>query len=200
VNDQTVALILGLAIVAVAAVILWRASASESTGRWKVSVGKLFESELEIGPDQRREAQENIVRAYSAHDLPPAPTAPPELPSTIRLRRILWVDDKPDQNLYETLALERLGLAITKATSSHAAFSYLAAQNYSVVITDLGRPGDTCAGPDFVRELNKRFPRVQVVVYTFGAAIPVDELSRSGASAVVTTPQDLLVAVVQELR
>jgi PleD family two-component response regulator len=88
--------------------------------------------------DQQREAQENIVRAYAAHNL----GAPLQLPSTIRLRRILWVDDKPDQNLYETLALEQLGLAITKATASRAAFSYLGAQSYRVVITDLGRPGD----------------------------------------------------------
>ena len=109
------------------------------------------------------------------------------------------MDDKPDQNLYETLALERLGLAITKATGSGAAFSYLGAQSYGIVITDLGRPGDDCAGIEFVRELQKRFPEVKVVVYTFGSSIPVDDLKHAGASAVVTTPQALLSAVVAEL-
>ena len=194
-TDQTVAVVLGLAVIAVVAVMLWRMITTRTSGSWNISVAKLFESKLKIGPDQQRDVEQTISEANQARGLPAdAPTAP-ALPSTIRLRRILWVDDNPDNNLYETLALEMLGLAITKTTNSQAADVYLAAQAYALVITDLGRPNDTLAGLDFVRALTKKYSRLKVIIYTLRATDTADQGRQAGASAIVDTPHDLLEAV-----
>ncbi|WP_146108327.1 response regulator [Actinokineospora auranticolor] len=103
--------------------------------------------------------------------------------------RVLWVDDNPDNNVHETIALERLGRFVVKATNSRAALDYLKELDIALVITDLHRGDDSDAGRDLAARLAGRLP---VVVYTGDAGtagvVP-------GASAVVDQPWDLVDAV-----
>ena len=59
---------------------------------------------------------------------------------------VLWVDDRPANNIYEQQALEALGIQFTVATSTANALSLLSHNKYDVVISDMGRPPDTQAG------------------------------------------------------
>ncbi|MFI7587881.1 response regulator [Spongisporangium articulatum] len=198
-SNQTVVLILGLAVIAVVGLLLWRTISARGSGTWKISVGDLFKSELQLSPAQQSEMEAELKRANEARG-PSAPVSPaPKLPNALPLRRILWVDDNPDGNVYETLALERLGLPVTKATSSRAAWQYLGAEQYGLVITDLGRPNDSVAGAVFLEQTKTRFPKIPIVVYTLAPDIPTAELVAAGASFVTETPGRLLSAVVTTL-
>jgi CheY-like chemotaxis protein len=53
--------------------------------------------------------------------------------------RVLWVDDRPENNTYERQAFETMGLRFTLALSTEEAFERLSRANYAAVISDMGR-------------------------------------------------------------
>lgn len=62
-SNQTAVVILGLAVIVVAGLLLWRVISARGTGTWKVSVGDLFKSELQISPSQQTEMEAELARA-----------------------------------------------------------------------------------------------------------------------------------------
>jgi CheY-like chemotaxis protein len=52
---------------------------------------------------------------------------------------ILWVDDRPDNNIHERRAFEAIGLRFTLAQSTKEALKELASQQFAAVISDMGR-------------------------------------------------------------
>jgi CheY-like chemotaxis protein len=59
--------------------------------------------------------------------------------SSASQKNILWVDDRPQANVYERKAFEAIGLKITQATSTTEAVARLSETNFSIVISDMGR-------------------------------------------------------------
>jgi CheY-like chemotaxis protein len=57
----------------------------------------------------------------------------------VRHTRILWVDDRPENNVYERRAFEAVGLTIRTALSTQEALEILASDKYAAVISDMGR-------------------------------------------------------------
>ena len=53
--------------------------------------------------------------------------------------RVLWVDDRPDNNTYERRAFESVGLRFTLALSTNEALDLLARNKYATIISDMGR-------------------------------------------------------------
>ena len=60
-------------------------------------------------------------------------------PDEIWRRRILWVDDRPDNNNYERQVFESLGLTFDLALSTDDAIERLSASRYGAIISDMGR-------------------------------------------------------------
>lgn len=54
-------------------------------------------------------------------------------------RHILWVDDRPNNNIYERAAFESMGLEFTLALSTSEALSLLAKRRFAAIISDMGR-------------------------------------------------------------
>lgn len=54
-------------------------------------------------------------------------------------REILWVDDNPDNNIYERNALESVGIEFTLATSTREALDILSRKRFAAIISDMGR-------------------------------------------------------------
>jgi CheY-like chemotaxis protein len=52
---------------------------------------------------------------------------------------ILWVDDRPDNNIYERRAFESTGLRFTLALSTKEALKILAKERFVAIISDMGR-------------------------------------------------------------
>ncbi len=53
--------------------------------------------------------------------------------------RILWVDDRPQNNVYERKAMESMGLQFTLAESTDEALRILVTRRFAAVISDMGR-------------------------------------------------------------
>jgi CheY-like chemotaxis protein len=52
---------------------------------------------------------------------------------------ILWVDDRPENNVYERQAFEAIGLHFTLALSTNAALKELKNEKFAAIISDMGR-------------------------------------------------------------
>ncbi len=52
---------------------------------------------------------------------------------------ILWVDDRPENNVHERQAFEAMGLRFTLALSTDEAFERLAQAKFAAIISDMGR-------------------------------------------------------------
>jgi CheY-like chemotaxis protein len=60
-------------------------------------------------------------------------------PGDIWRRRILWVDDHPDNNTYERQVFESLGLKFDLALSTDEALERISSSRYGAIISDMGR-------------------------------------------------------------
>lgn len=60
-------------------------------------------------------------------------------PGDVWRRRILWVDDRPDNNEYERQVFESFGLTFDLALSTNEALERLGSSRYGAIISDMGR-------------------------------------------------------------
>jgi len=54
--------------------------------------------------------------------------------------RVLWVDDRPDNNRFERQALEAFGIRIDLSRSTEDAVDMTLQRSYDLIISDMGRP------------------------------------------------------------
>lgn len=121
--------------------------------------------------------------------------AVPDVSAFVRLRdsRILWVDDRPDNNFYERRALEALGMHIETSLDTSDALEQVRARSYDLVISDMGRPGDSRAGYTLLDALRQSGDRTPVIIYA-GSRAPehVKEAQSHGAMGCTNSPQELI--------
>lgn len=198
--DATLAaLIFGLAALGVVAVLLWRSQNRGGQAEASWSFGELFTTTVKLGPGDTASAQDAVAQATSLRGETLEATEQ-IAPTVTKLARILWVDDLPDNNLFETVALENLGRFVTKTTSTEAALIYLEEMDFAMVITDLGRGDNPRGGEDLIRRVRANGKTVPIIVYTVGAAGKRRPLIAAGADAVVDRPAELIRAVEARLQ
>jgi CheY-like chemotaxis protein len=114
--------------------------------------------------------------------------------------RVLWVDDRPDNNRYERQALEALGLDISVSTSTEDALAQLSARQFSLIISDMSRPPDSRAGYTLLDTLRARGDRTPLVIYA-GSRAPehVAEALQHGALGCTNDPSELVRLVTRAL-
>ncbi|MBB1157714.1 MULTISPECIES: response regulator [Amycolatopsis] len=192
-DTNIVILILGVLVVAGVLVLLWRGQKGTRPSTLKLSLADIFKMDLSLSPQNTAQAQEDISEAEKTKPAQSSPRALPELGATSALARVLWIDDHPANNVYETLALERLGKLVTAATTSAAARIYLSRMDFAAVVTNLGRDDDPEAGTRFIQELRSAGNRIPVVVYTANASSSAAAAAKAaGADAVVDLPHLLV--------
>lgn len=151
---------------------------------------------VDVSADDKKTAIEAAEKAVQKHDQ--SRRVSDQIRSqiadlqTVRLTRVLWVDDHPENNIYESKALLNLGFAITNVTSNEAARYCLAEAAFDLVITDIGRGSDPDNGAVLVAELHAEKPHLPVVVYTAHASKHRAGLVRAGATAVEDSPDALI--------
>lgn len=126
-------------------------------------------------------------------------------------KRILWIDDSPASNRFETAALTKLQVEVVEATSTEAALARIASDQepFDLVLSDWHRPepiaGSPSAGIRLLRELRARHLTIPVVFY-HGSS---DERERNarrklaileGAFGEAVMPDELLALVISALR
>jgi CheY-like chemotaxis protein len=121
--------------------------------------------------------------------------AVPDVSTLERLRgsRLLWVDDRPHNNIYERRALEALGIHIKTSLDTNDAQQQLRARSYDLVISDMGRPGDPRAGYTLLDALRQAGDRTPFLIYA-GSRAPehAREAKGHGAIGCTNSPQELI--------
>ena len=114
--------------------------------------------------------------------------------------RILWVDDRPDNNRFERQALEAYGISIDLSTSTEDALEKIRQRSYDLIISDMGRPPDARAGYTLLDQLRKTGDKTPYVIYA-GSRAPehVQEARQHGAIGSTNSPQELVAIVTKAL-
>lgn len=117
-------------------------------------------------------------------------------------KSVLWVDDNPDQNVYEVQALQSLGMRVVQVVSNKDAYAALQRDKFDLVITDIGRGPLKENGLDLVDSLAKSNPTLPAIVYTSpeGAQNRKAEAERRGAKGITALPVELTSLVIKYLR
>lgn len=114
--------------------------------------------------------------------------------------RILWVDDRPDNNVFERQALEALGLRIDLSTSTDEALEKVQGRSYDLIISDMARPSDARAGYTLLDELRGSGDGTPFIIYTSSRAPEhVAEARQHGAIGTTNSPQALVKMVTRAL-
>jgi CheY-like chemotaxis protein len=82
--------------------------------------------------------------------------------------RVLWVDDNPDNNVYEMNALEALGVRFDTVTSTKEALERLTSSKYQLVITDYARRDDPKGGETLLADLHNIKDAPPLIIYSSG--------------------------------
>jgi CheY-like chemotaxis protein len=116
-----------------------------------------------------------------------------------QLRRVLWVDDHPENNAYEVAALRRRGVEIIDAKTTRQAESILnSGQPVDAVITDMGREEEDGFKPDAGLELIGKVTGpgagIPAIVYTSAQALSRtrDSAMAAGATGATSSGTQLL--------
>ncbi|MDC0934877.1 TIR domain-containing protein [Pirellulales bacterium] len=111
-------------------------------------------------------------------------------------KHILWVDDHPDNNIYERDAFESMGFAFTLALSTHEALQILSQKRFAGIISDMGR----CEGPreGYVLLEKLRIACNETPFFIYAGSDSAEhkrEAAARGAQGSTNNPQELFVLV-----
>lgn len=115
---------------------------------------------------------------------------------------ILWVDDNPLNNVYESSVLRQYGTSIMFARSTEEARAFLRQNNFDLIISDVGRiengRNNYNAGYELLEELTQRNQDIPLIFYTSSMSRLNSNRSRSAYGA-ADSPTELLKLVVTAL-
>ncbi len=109
---------------------------------------------------------------------------------------ILWVDDRPNNNIIERNMFEELGLRIELAASTEEALEIIKYQEFAVIISDMGRPPDRQAGYTLLGKLLNENNSTPFVIYS-GSNDPdhIRLARKNGAQGSTNNPLELFTIV-----
>lgn len=79
---------------------------------------------------------------------------------------ILWVDDRPDNNINERYSLEALGIDFVLALSTDDALERIRRRHFDAIISDMGRPPDPRAGYTLLDKLRSNGNTTPFIIYS----------------------------------
>ena len=114
---------------------------------------------------------------------------------------ILWVDDRPENNVYERQSLEALGVSFVLCKSTDEALAKIKSQHFDVIISDMGRPPDAHAGYTLLDSLRKSGDATPFIIYAGSdAAEHKNEAQKRGALGSTNRAAQLFEYVMQALQ
>lgn len=112
--------------------------------------------------------------------------------------KILWVDDRPENNIYERQALESMGFELTLALSTNEAFAILATRRFGAIISDMGRREGPREGYVLLETLRKSDRTTPFFIYA-GSRAPKHqrEAAMRGAQGTTNVAEELIDMILQ---
>jgi CheY-like chemotaxis protein len=115
-------------------------------------------------------------------------------------RRILWVDDRPDNNVHERKVFESLGFEFALAASTQEALEVLKHERFGAIISDMGRREGPREGYKLLDAVRSRDQATPFFIYA-GSRAPehVREAAARGAQGTTNVASELIDMVTQSL-
>jgi|SRR6267378_4220379 CheY-like chemotaxis protein len=119
-------------------------------------------------------------------------------PDDMRVKSILWVDDQPENNVFERQALTALGFIIEDVADTETALARIRANHYDAIISDMSRPSEPEAGKVLLRRLREAGNDTPFILYS-GSDDPTlaSQMKDAGAFATTYLASQLVVDVVE---
>lgn len=99
---------------------------------------------------------------------------------------VLWVDDRPSNNIFERQSLEALGISFVLATSTEEALTLVSKQHFDAIISDMGRPPDPRAGYTLLEKLRSSGNQTPFIIYA-GSNAPDHKAEARSRGAIGST-------------
>jgi CheY-like chemotaxis protein len=115
-----------------------------------------------------------------------------------RRKHIMWVDDRPDNNIYERAAFEAMGFSFTLALSTKEALQILSVERFAAIISDMGRREGPREGYVLLDALRGKGDETPFFIYA-GSNAPKHkrEAAEHGAQGSTNNSQELFELVTQ---
>lgn len=78
---------------------------------------------------------------------------------------ILWVDDNPDNNIYEREAFESLGFQFSLARSTTEALQLLESNTFAAILSDMGRAEGPQEGYELLKRVRQNDKKTPFIIY-----------------------------------
>lgn len=122
---------------------------------------------------------------------------------SIAARRVLWVDDNPENNTLLVDQLTRWGILVDQVTSTDAAISILPKNKYDLVLSDMSRKENGIdvddAGVQLVTKVHQVNPQLQVLIFCSSyMASKLGSIAKSAGAALVTSSGTKLLAEIRK--
>lgn len=113
---------------------------------------------------------------------------------------VLWVDDRPNNNIYPRQALETVGVNFVLAKSTDEALQYISRRRFDAIISDMGRPPDPRAGYTLLDKLRDSGDKTPFIIYA-GSRAPehIAEARQHGAVGCTNDSNELFEMVLLAL-
>lgn len=113
---------------------------------------------------------------------------------------VLWVDDRPDNNVYERQAFEAVGLRFTLAFSTNEALDLLKLHKYAAIISDMGRREGAREGYVLLDEIRRLGDQTPFFIYS-RSILPEHkrEVTAHGGQGSANNPQELFQMVMNAI-
>jgi CheY-like chemotaxis protein len=114
--------------------------------------------------------------------------------------QILWVDDRPNNNILERQVMESMGLEFTLALSTDEALQVLSTRRFAVIISDMGRNEGPREGYILLEALRTKNKTTPYFIYA-GSNAPKHkrEAALRGAQGTTNSPNELVEMVTRAL-
>ena len=123
---------------------------------------------------------------------------------TVKNNTILWVDDRPDNNIYERQAMELIGFKFELALTTQEALNKLGKNQYVAIISDMGRVEGPKEGYVLLKEVRKVNKTLPYFIYASSNLlehkVEAQEKGAQGSTNVATQLIDLVTSHVQPVR
>ncbi len=124
----------------------------------------------------------------------------PEREKKKRQKLVLWVDDRPDNNIIERRSMAAYNIDFVLAQSTGQALGELRKQQFDAIISDMGRPPDSRAGYTLLEALRESGDQTPYFIYA-GSRAPAHmlEARMRGAQGTTNMGDELLQMLLQVL-
>lgn len=112
--------------------------------------------------------------------------------------KILWVDDRPENNVYERKAFEAQGIVFSIALSTDEALQLLEGNNYAAIISDMGRKEGADEGYVLLKKIREDNIETPFFIYAGSDSAEHKKMARERGAQGTTNKADELYKMVMD--